>query len=62
MSDSFKYWEESNFPTQSLKTSSAEKSKKELTENVKNILDLYNLLSIEEKIEVKKLIREQKVF
>ena len=62
MSDSFKYWEESNFPAQSLKTSSAEQNKKELTENVKNILDLYSLLSVEEKTEVKKLIREQKVF
>ena len=54
MSDSLTFWEEQVF--------SAEKSKKKITENVKNILELYNLLSLEEKIEVKRLIREQKLF
>ena len=54
MSDSLTFWEEQIF--------SAEKSKKEITENVKNILELYNLLSLEEKVEVKRLIREQKLF
>lgn len=54
MGDTFKYWEQNEFP--------AEKPKKEITENLKNLLDYYNLLSVEEKVEAKSLIREQKSF
>lgn len=52
MSDSFKFWEEQEFP--------AEKTEKELTNNLKDLLLFYNTLSLEEKIEAKGLIREQK--
>ena len=54
MSDTIKYWEEQNLsPTE---------SKKELSKDIINILDLFRLLSSEEKATVKRLIREENIF
>lgn len=40
----------------------AQKTETEITSNVAQIIDLFNLLTVEEKVVVKKLIREQKIF
>lgn len=52
MSDSLKYWEEPNFGEE----------KEETTENVKNIIDLYDLLKPYEKIQVRKIIKDKDIF
>jgi hypothetical protein len=53
MSDTMKYWEEQSF----------EPIKEEkLSEDVVNILDLYRLLSVENKLKVRNLIRNEEIF
>lgn len=54
MSDTVKYWEEQDF--------GQEENKEEQSKNVKLIIELFNLLSPSEKVEVKKIIRSSSVF
>jgi hypothetical protein len=53
MSDTMKYWEEQTFEP---------KEEEESSEDVVNILDLYRLLSVENKLKVRNLLRNVEIF
>ena len=53
MSDSVKYWEEQDLEP---------KQEKELSEDVVNILELFRLLSLEDKATAKRIIKGEKMF
>jgi len=54
MSDSLKYWEESNF--------GEEKKETEITQNIQTILDLERLLSPYERVLLRKELRKLDIF
>ena len=56
MSDSVKYWEEQNFGEQEIKT------EEKYSQDVINIKELFRLLSVENRILVKRIIAEEKIF
>ena len=53
MSDSVKYWEEQDLEP---------KQEKELSKDVVNILELFRLLSVEDKATAKRVIKEENIF
>lgn len=53
MGDTLKYWDEQDFQNYEKET---------LSEDVQHILDLFRLLSAEERLKVKQLVREEKIF
>jgi len=55
MSDSIKYWEEQSFGEKELKTEET------YSQDVINIRELFRNLSVEDKVNAKKLIREEKL-
>ena len=56
MSDSIKYWEEQNFGEKEIKTEEKD------SQDVINILDLFKMLSIEDKITTIRKLRQEKLF
>ena len=56
MSDSVKYWEEQNFGEKEIKT------EEKYSQDVINIKELFRLLSVEDRILVKRIIAEEKIF
>ena len=56
MSDSVKYWEEQNFGEKEIKT------EEKYSQDVINIKELFRLLSVENRILVKRIIAEEKIF
>ena len=53
MSDSVKYWEEQDLEP---------KQEKELSKDVINVVELFRLLSTEDKAMAKRVIKEEKMF
>jgi len=56
MSDSIKYWEEQSFGEKEIKT------EEKHSQDVINIKELFRLLSVEDRILVKRIIAEEKIF
>ena len=56
MSDSVKYWEEQSFGEKEIKT------EEKYSQDVINIKELFRLLSVEDRILVKRIIAEEKIF
>lgn len=50
-----KFFFDENFAEKEIKTT-------EITESIKNIVEIYHILSIEERIQCKKIIRELDIF
>ena len=61
MSDSVKYWEEQNFGEQELRSKEIKTEEKD-SQDVINILDLFKMLSIEDKITIIRKLRQEKLF
>jgi hypothetical protein len=55
MSDSVKYWEEQNFGEK-------EKTEEKYSQDVINIRDLFRLLSLEDKILVRRILSQENIF
>ncbi len=56
MSDSIKYWEEQSFGEKEIKTEET------YSQDVINIRELFRLLSFEDKVITKRLLREEPIF
>ena len=61
MSDSVKYWEEQNFGEQELRSKEI-KTEEKYSQDVINIKELFRLLSVEDRILVKRIIAEENIF